>query len=315
MITENLPQTEPRDTNEQDSKKNSEALSKISTNAEKTETQTDSQTLHPHPDPQLIEKTDQGPLPIIDITGREPWQVYARSFNKSDKRPRIAIVITHLGLSQQTHTAIRELPASVTLGFAPYARKLTDWVQQARSNGHEVLIGLPMEPTDYPRNDPGPKSLMLTNSYEENDERLNWVLSRATGYIGVYNFMGTRFAAEKGALQPILEKLKQRGLMMLDLEFTPSSVLGATARGVGLPYAVIDILADAEPNRGAIDRQLAGLTKLASERKSVVAVLRPFPITFIRLKRWIKRLDQKKIVLTPLSAIAKITKPNPKEND
>lgn len=266
--------------------------------------------MNPHPDIKLIEETDQGPLPKIDEAGRKPWQVYARPFNKADKRARIALVITQLGLSPQiTQQAITELPAPVTLGFAPYTRSLADWVQQARDNGHEVLIGLPMEPSDYPRNDPGPNGLMLANNLEENTKRLNWVLSRATGYVGVFNFMGTRFTGNKRALLPIVQQLKNRGLMILDTKVTPFSVLATAAGEVGLPYTAIETTPDAEPNRGQIDRQLKALVELATQNKQVVAHVRPFPITLLRLKNWIKRLDAEKVVLVPLSALARIQRP------
>lgn len=267
------------------------------------------QPLHPHPDLALIEETDQGPLPKIGENGRQPWRVYGRPFNQADERSRIALIVTHLGLSpQQTQQAITELPASVTLGFAPYARSLADWVQQARDNGHEVLIGLPMEPSDYPRNDPGPNGLMLANTAEENIERLHWTLSRATGYVGVFNFMGSRFTVEKNALKPILRQLKNRGLLMLDTRASPFSVMTPTAREVGLAYTVVDIEPDSEPNRGYIDRQLTKLTELASKNKRAVAIVRPFPITMLRLKRWISRLDTKKVVLAPLSSVIKVAK-------
>jgi polysaccharide deacetylase 2 family uncharacterized protein YibQ len=263
--------------------------------------------LNPHPDEKLIAKSDQGPLPKIDDTGRQAWRVYASPFNSTDKRPRVALVVTHLGLSPQlTRRAITGLPASVTLGFAPYAQSLGDWIKQARDNGHEVLLGLPMEPQDYPRNDPGPNGLMLTNSQEENTNRLNWVLSRATGYVGVFNFMGSRFANEKLALLPIFQQLKDRGLMILDTSISPSSVLGVAAREVGLPYAVVDISADTEPNRGAIDRKLRQVTELAVKKQSTVVVVRPFPITMLRLEHWLKRLDPNQIVLAPLSAVTNL---------
>jgi uncharacterized protein len=267
------------------------------------------QPLHPHPDLALIEETDQGPLPKIGEKGRQPWRVYGRPFDTADERSRIALVVTHLGLSpQQTQQAITELPASVTLGFAPYARSLADWVQQARDNGHEVLIGLPMEPSDYPRNDPGPNGLMLANTAAENIERLHWTLSRATGYVGVFNFMGSRFTVEKNALKPILTQLKNRGLLMLDTRASAFSVMAPTAQEVGLAYTVVDIAPDAEPNRGYIDRQLTKLTELASKNKRAVAIVRPFPITMLRLKRWISRLDTKKVVLAPLSSVIKVAK-------
>ncbi|MEC8372468.1 MAG: divergent polysaccharide deacetylase family protein, partial [Pseudomonadota bacterium] len=89
--------------------------------------------MNPHPDEKLVEQSNQGPLPKIDEAGRQAWRVYAGPFDKSDTRPRIAVVVTYLGLSPQlTQRAITELPGQITLGFAPYARSLGDWIQQAR---------------------------------------------------------------------------------------------------------------------------------------------------------------------------------------
>ena len=41
-----------------------------------------------------------------------------------------------------------------------------------RRAGHEVLIGLPMEPADYPRRDPGPQTLLTSLDAAENLKRL-----------------------------------------------------------------------------------------------------------------------------------------------
>jgi len=268
-------------------------------------------TLHPHPDPELIEETEQGLLPKVDGAGRQPWRVYSRPFNALDKRKRIAVVMLQMGLSpKQTQNAINDLPGAVTLGFAPYARGLEDWIKQARDSGHEVLIGLPMEPREYPSNDPGPNGLLTRNTVEENVKRLNWTLSRVTGYVGVFNLMGAKFTANRKALTPVFKQLGARGLLMLDTRASAFTLSGAVAQEVGLPFALMDSSPDSEPNRGAIDRELAKVIETAEKKGRAVAILKPYPITLLRLKRWIKRLDAKKLILAPLSAV--VVRPKPK---
>ena len=135
-----------------------------------------------------------GLLPKICVDGRRPWQVYARPFNNSEPRPRVAIVLSGLGLSSAaTESAIQGLPGGVTLAFHPYADNLQQWINLARAAGHEVLINLPLEPLDYPKDDPGPQALFTAFKPVENIERLNWALSRVTGYTGVSTHMGSRF--------------------------------------------------------------------------------------------------------------------------
>src|SRR5690606_39296034 len=67
--------------------------------------------------------------------------------------------------------------------------------------GHEVMLDLPMEPMDYPKNDPGPKALFTHLAQQENIERLHWVLGRSVGYVGVTNFMGSRFTTSPEVLR------------------------------------------------------------------------------------------------------------------
>src|SRR3984885_6001362 len=107
--------------------------------------------LGPAPDLALVEAAPIGPLPKIealpDGRTRQPWQVYARPFDAPDTKPRVAVLLTGLGLSSApTEAAINRLPPEVTLSFSPYAEHLGDWLQAARAAGHEVLLDLPLEP-------------------------------------------------------------------------------------------------------------------------------------------------------------------------
>ena len=104
----------------------------------------------------MLEQSPLGPLPRIGPDGLEPWRVYARPFDATDLRPRVAVVMSGLGLSNAaTEAAIQGLPGAVTLAFQPYSDGLQRWIGLARAAGHETLLNLPMEPQDYPQSDPG----------------------------------------------------------------------------------------------------------------------------------------------------------------
>ena len=260
--------------------------------------------MHPSPDPLLIEKSDLGPLPIIGKDGRMPWRVYARPFNSIDTRPRIAIIVTGLGVSENaTKSAIESLPGAITLSFAPFTKNLGEWVDKSRARGHEVLIDLPMEPIDYPRSDPGPNTLLTNVPIDQNLRRLGWILSRATGYVGVSIYMGSGLVTKPRALSPILSELKTRGLMLVDTRENPLGHASDLAKQMNLTVAVSDPLIDRELAAGQIDAQLAQLEKRARERGAVVAVGRPFPVTINRLKAWTASLKGKGLALAPVSAL------------
>ena len=266
---------------------------------------TSAQPLLPAPDPALVETGPQGPLPAIGRDGRQPWRVYGRPFDRADKRPRIAIVIVGLGPSgAATETAINDLPGAVTLAFDPYTRRLGEWIDRARAAGHEVLLTLPMEPTDYPRQDPGPYTLLTSLSPRENLERLDWVLSRVSGYVGLTNMMGSRFTTSQTSLIPVFEELKKRGLMFVDGRASEQSVAGALANSMALPRVVADNAVDADPTREAIDRQLAALEEFAQRNGAALGTGLTYPVTLERVALWSRGIEEKNLVLAPASALA-----------
>ncbi len=266
-------------------------------------------TLVPAPVPGLVEDSRNGPLPRIAQDGRKPWQVYARPFPATDKRPRIAIVMSDLGLSGvTTGNALAKLPPGITLAFLPYAERLDDWVERARTKGHEVMLSVPMEPLNYPRDDPGPNALLTMLGPDRNVERLEWSLGKAVGYVGITSTTGSKFTANPAAMQPVIDVLKARGLLLVDSRVNPKSVAGPLANLAGVPRALGDRVIDRDLSRGAIDDQLRELEELAKTNGAAVGFASPYPTTIERLNLWLTSLADRGIALAPASAVVNIQK-------
>jgi hypothetical protein len=266
-------------------------------------------TLVPAPVPGLVEDSRNGPLPRIAQDGRKPWQVYARPFPATDKRPRVAIVMSDLGLSGvTTGNALAKLPPGITLAFVPYAERLDDWVERARTKGHEVMLSVPMEPLNYPRDDPGPNALLTMLGPDRNVERLEWSLGKAVGYVGITSTTGSKFTATPAAMQPVIEALKARGLLLVDARANPKSVAGPLATLSGVPRALGDRIIDRDLSRGAIDDQLRELEELAKTNGAAVGFASPYPTTVERLNLWLTALADRGIALAPVSAVVNIQK-------
>lgn len=263
------------------------------------------QALSEVPDPELVEESKQGPLPKLSKDGRSPWQVYVRPSDPDEARPRIAIVIGGLGMSRAaTEAAINRLPGAVTLAFDPYAGGLNDWVAAARKAGHEVLMGLPMEPRDFPIRDPGPYALMTSLAAPQILQRLNFVLSRASGYVGLISVMGSRFVVEEDLIRPLLMTMRNRGLMYIDNDTGRQSLAPKIASAIDMARAIVDSSLDSDPSKAAIDAQLVKIEDRARRNSVTLALGRPFPATLGRLAAWISTLEGKKLALVPVSAIA-----------
>ena len=254
------------------------------------------------PDPALIEGDT---LPKVGDDGRLPWQAYARPFDAKDDRPRIAIIITGMGLSQaSTRAAIKRLPGPVTLAFDPYAADLDAWVSRARQAGHEVLVSLPMESDGFPLRDPGPYALLTSLDAAENLRRLEFVLGRLPGYVGVISAMGSKFRASDSHLRPVLEALKGRGLMFVDGGGAKGNLAPKIATEIGLPRAINNVRLDNVSSRTAIDQRLAELEGIVRQQAFAVAIAAPYPATLERLAAWAATLEAKNLTLAPISALA-----------
>ena len=237
-----------------------------------------------------------GSLPIIAQDGRTPAQVYARPF-QANGRPRVALVVGGLGLNARTtRQAIETLRPEITLSFVVYADGLQDWIDLARSRGHEVLLETPMEPANYPDNDPGPYTLLTDGQPAETVKKLEWILSRATGYFGVTNYLGERFLASASAYGAFAGSVKGRGLAFVDDG-------SAAGRGGGLPRASAERVIDAKLSGGAIDQQLAALEASASQRGQALGSGFGYPVTLQKVADWANTVEQKGYQLAPASAL------------
>jgi len=251
----------------------------------------------------LLEKSRYGMIPVMS-DGLKPFTAYAADTDRARaaKMPAVAIVIGGLGVgAAKTADAIMKLPAAVTLAFTPYGSDPAKLVERARAQRHEILLQVPMEPFDYPDNDPGPQTLLTTLSPEQNLDRLYWHLSRFQGYAGIANFMGGRFVVSDAVMQPIVREAAKRGLGYLDDGAAPRSVAPSLAAGQAMPFARADVSIDAVPTSVEIDRALARLENLARERGTAVGIASALPISIERIGVWIKALESHGIMLVPLT--------------
>jgi polysaccharide deacetylase 2 family uncharacterized protein YibQ len=189
----------------------------------------------------------------------------------------------------------------VTLAFTPYGADPAKLAERARAQRHEILLQVPMEPFDYPDNDPGPQTLLTSLGPEQNLDRLYWHLSRFQGYAGIANFMGARFVVTDAVMQPIVREASKRGLGYFDDGSAPRSVAPSLAAAQTVPFAKADVSIDAVPTAVEIDRALAKLESLAKERGIAVGVASALPISIERISVWTKALESRGIMLAPLT--------------
>ncbi|TDG14327.1 divergent polysaccharide deacetylase family protein [Paracraurococcus ruber] len=262
-------------------------------------------------EPALAEAGPYGRLPRLGPDNRSSIRAYGRPFDRQDQRPRVGLVVGGLGMNAAvTEEAIRRLPGAVALAFSPYAPRPDLLLDQARTRGMELLVALPLEPTGYPLNNPGDRALLTGLSPSENGDRLLWVLSRFTGYVGAIGALGPmrgeRYAMLTEGLTSLQAALHARGLLYVDPR--PGAVRApdrAWGRGV-------DLVVDEPATRSEIERKLASLEALARERGSALGYAgEASPVLVERIAAWANGVETRGVVLAPLTALIRRPEQDP----
>ncbi|NYT31560.1 divergent polysaccharide deacetylase family protein [Rhizobium sp. WYCCWR 11128] len=256
------------------------------------------------PNEALLEETPFGRLPIVGPDGRRPMDQYARP-SSGARGVRIAIVVSGLGLSQTgTQRAIAELPEEITFAFAASGNSLQRWMQEARRGGHEILLQVPLEPFDYPANDPGPKTLLTTKPAARNIENLHKAMGEITNYTGVMNYLGGRFLSDPAAMEPVMRDIGKRGLLFLDDGTSAQSKTAAIAKGTELPYAVADLQLDGQLDINAVLKKLDELERIARKNGQAIGVASAFDESVDAIAKWSEEAAMRGIEIVGVAALS-----------
>jgi polysaccharide deacetylase 2 family uncharacterized protein YibQ len=221
-----------------------------------------------------------------------------RAASPDDARPKIAIVIDDMGQDVEQGRRAISLPAAVSLSFLPYPGTAPTLAREARREGHEVLVHVPMEPIGTA--DPGPLALKTSLTERENLQRLEWNLSRISSYDGINNHEGSRFTADRSALAPVMSLLLERHMFFLDSRTSPDTQVVNVARESGVESAGRDVFLDDTDTADAIDAQLRLTEKIAREQGVAIAIGHPHQNTLDALWRWCGEIHSRGYLLIPV---------------
>jgi polysaccharide deacetylase 2 family uncharacterized protein YibQ len=256
------------------------------------------------PNEDLLEETSDGKIPVIGLDGTRPMDQYARPWSGT-RGTRVAIVLGGLGLSQTgTQRAIRELPGEVTLAFAASGNSLPRWMQEARRGGHEILLQMPLEPFDFPQNDPGPFTLRTDMSEAQNLAELHSAMARLTNYTGIVNFMGGRFLSNADALEPVMRDIASRGLLFLDDGSTAQSLSGTLAGAIEAPHAFADLQLDADLSEAAVLKKLDELERIARRNGTAIGIASAFDESVDAIRKWCEEAETRGVEIVGVASLA-----------
>jgi len=213
--------------------------------------------------------------------------------------PVAAIIIDDMGYDFRIDSAFLEIEAPLSFAFLPSAPHTRELALRAHEYGKDILVHLPMEPMKK-EIDPGPGALYLDMNFNTMLRTVRRAIKSVPGASGVNNHMGSRFTADRRAMEVVLNELKRHGLFYIDSRTTEHTVGFSTARALGIPSAERTVFLDHDHRRNAIKRGLDQLVWMSEKRGSALAIGHPLPETLSVLYDALPVL-RKKVRLVPVS--------------
>lgn len=254
------------------------------------------------PNPALLEKTQWGAIPIKSGE-TSAFEFYKRPFTApTPRKAKLAIMVLNVGATKALAEQALALASDITIAYNPYAPNTSVWMESGRNMGHEAWLMLPTQAADFPASDPGALAQLLSAKPEDNAQRLEQTLARASGYVGVITAADSVLVDHVSHLTPILFELGKRGVALAAA--APSSDMAALKLQRGQSYSLVaDIVLDEQLSPEAIAKQLAALEMLAAKNGKALGVVHATPLAITMLAQWQKNLAQKPFVLAPASAL------------
>lgn len=251
----------------------------------------------------LVDKTEFGPLPKIASDGTKPWKYYSKPVVIKEKKPMIAIILTGLGNNKNTSEQALRLPEAINLSFSPYAKDLNSWMTSSRLSGHEILLDLPMEASNYPVSDPGPLGLLVSKDQPENENKIKRLMAHDVGYIGFITPQDEAFLGNNELFKSLLQVLSGRGLMLVVGRQPGKNETKDIIEQGNTANVIADTLVDEELTPTAIDARLSLLEQTAKQRGYAVGVARSYPLTIKQLAEWAAKSEENGFMLVPVSHV------------
>lgn len=188
------------------------------------------------------------------------------------QKAKIAIVIDDFG--DRWNSVVKgflDMKKPVTISILPGRQMSTKIAQEAILREREVILHLPMEPLDASVK---PDSYMICKGMTSSQIQkiLERSLQEVPGAVGVSNHMGSKATQDRATMLPLLECIKNKGLIFMDSYTIASSVAYPLAQELNLPAIKRDVFLDVEHNEGEIRNRVWDLARRAKRKGQAIGV-------------------------------------------
>lgn len=252
--------------------------------------------VRPQPKPTPITRPETGPthysVPDYEAFHREsvpPPPPITRIKPVTNGIP-VAIIIDDMGYDRKMADGFLALNVPLTFSMLPQGKFNRSIIDKALKRDVEIMLHLPMEPSNYPAVNPGPGALLTTMGPDELIAQLNTDLDSVPHVKGVNNHMGSKLTASSEQMRQIFTILKKRDLFFVDSRTTVETHCRPSADLLQLPFAERDVFIDHEQTPEFIRKQIKLLITRARRQGYAIGIAHPHPVTLAVLKAMLPEL-------------------------
>ncbi|PRM47908.1 divergent polysaccharide deacetylase family protein [Haemophilus influenzae] len=203
---------------------------------------------------------------------------------------KLAIVIDDVGYHSKEDAAIFAMPREISVAIipaAPYARVRN---QEAKSQGRDILIHMPMQPISAIKIEDG--GLHLGMSAAQVNDRVNTAKNIVRDAIGMNNHMGSAATADPQLMTYLMTALQEKHLFFLDSRTIGKSVAGKIAKEQGVRSLDRHIFLDDSNEFADVQRQFKAAIHYARKHGTAIAIGHPRPNTIAVLQAGLRNLPE-----------------------
>ena len=203
---------------------------------------------------------------------------------------KLAIVIDDVGYHSKEDAAIFAMPREISVAIipaAPYARARN---QEAKSQGRDILIHMPMQPVSAVKIEDG--GLHLGMSAAQVNDRVNTAKNIVRDAIGMNNHMGSAATADPQLMTYLMTALQEKHLFFLDSRTIGKSVAGKIAKEQGVRSLDRHIFLDDSNEFADVQRQFKAAIHYARKHGSAIAIGHPRANTIAVLQAGLNNLPE-----------------------
>ena len=249
--------------------------------------------------------------------GTDTYQVklyYKKPVSVLRKSPKyMAIVVDDFGaIGGELLQGFLNLPVEIDFAILPGLSYSEETMNRAYEQGRETLVHLPMEPLDYPLQNPGKDAILVQMDKSEVEKIVLKHLNSLPLCSGVNNHMGSLATTDKEIMSYVMEVLRKKGKFFLDSRTSAVSVAYQTAQKAHILAFRNDLFLDSpDMTTATMESKIERVKQISQNRNYVIAITHCHSLDKLKyLRDFISRIQKEGFILKRLSDLKETEVPS-----